>query len=289
MVWLRLTSASLSMSRKNPCSRSHVTNNTHIAYNIMQEQQQSQYRPPSPPINFGMPAQLNTPNTARQLSQATMHFDGLQLDHQFPRRSSMLGQLNLVSPHRSPLLNALANAPLAHNQHSTHICTCPPIAPSPPQAFPLQANNPVANNVYPLPLSPPAQFISSANGFLRQLFHPQPPQKRYQPQNFLPITHAAPAPPDPNFWRFPSVVPSNAVPLVGTSVNLNTVQPVPLSNPHVPTSLRSSFHVQAAARSQNRCYSDHSANIWSYHSEPVVLGVTHRIPHLRLLIWTPRI
>ena len=54
----------------------------------MQEQQQCQYTPPSP-INFGMPTQLNAPNTARQLSQATMHFDGLQLDHQFPRRSSM--------------------------------------------------------------------------------------------------------------------------------------------------------------------------------------------------------
>ena len=79
-------------------SRNNVTNEAHNANNIMQEQQQPQYTPPSPPINFGMPTQLNAPNTARQLSQATMQFDGLQLDHQFPRRSSMPGQLNLVSP-----------------------------------------------------------------------------------------------------------------------------------------------------------------------------------------------
>ena len=55
----------------------------------MQEQRQPQYTLPSPPINFGMPTQLNAPNTALQLSQATMHFDVLQLDHQFPRRLSM--------------------------------------------------------------------------------------------------------------------------------------------------------------------------------------------------------
>ena len=67
-----------------------------------------------------MPTQLNAPNTARQLSQATMHFDGLQLD-QFPRRSSMPEQLFLVSPTHSPPLNALANAPLALNPPQAHI------------------------------------------------------------------------------------------------------------------------------------------------------------------------
>ena len=98
-------------------SRTNVTNNAHNANKFMPAQQQPQYTPPSPPKNFSMPAQLNAPNTARQLSQATMHFDGLQLDHQFARRSSMPGQLNLVAPPRSPPLNALANAPLAPYRH----------------------------------------------------------------------------------------------------------------------------------------------------------------------------
>ena len=165
-----------------------------------------------------MPTQLNAPNTARQLSQTTKHFDDLQLGHQFPRRSSMQGQLNLVSPPRSPPLNALANAPLAPHPPQAHINVpafpspvlnhvpphfplIPPafrFTPSPPQALPLHANIPVKNNVNPLPLSSPAQFISSSNLFVPQLIHPPPPQKRCQPQIFLPITHAAPAPPDPN-------------------------------------------------------------------------------------------
>ena len=64
---------------QKPSSRTNVTNNAHIPNNIMQEQQQQpQYTPPSPPKKFGMPTQLNAPNKARQLSQATMHFDGLQ-------------------------------------------------------------------------------------------------------------------------------------------------------------------------------------------------------------------
>ena len=100
------------------------------------------------------------------------------------------------------------------------------------QALPLHATNPVANNVNLLPHSPPAPFISSANGFVPQLIHPLPPQKCFQPQNFVPITHAPPAPPDPNVWRFPAAVPSNAVPLVRTSANLYTAQPAPLINPH---------------------------------------------------------
>ena len=72
-----------------PISRINVTNKARVANNIMQEQRQPQYTPPSPPINFGSPTQLNAPNTNRQLSQATMLFDGLQLDHHFPRCSSM--------------------------------------------------------------------------------------------------------------------------------------------------------------------------------------------------------
>ena len=95
----------------------------------MQERRQPQYTPTSPPINFGMPTQLNSPNTARKLSQATMHFDGLQLDHQFTRSSSMPGQLNLVSPPRSPHLNTFINAPLALNLQQAHINV--PAPPSP--------------------------------------------------------------------------------------------------------------------------------------------------------------
>ena len=106
---------------QEPSSRNNVTNEARNANNIMQEQQQPQYTPPSPPINFGMPSQLNAPNTARQLSQATMHFDGLQLDHQFLRRSSMPGQLNLVSPPHSPPLDAIVNVPLALNPPQAHI------------------------------------------------------------------------------------------------------------------------------------------------------------------------
>ena len=232
----------------------------------MQEQQQPQYTPPSPPVNFGMPTQLNAPITARQLSQAAMYFNGLQLDHQFPRRSSMPGQLNLVNPPRSPPLNTLVNAPLALNPQQAHIkVPAPPspvlnpapphfplippalrFPPSPPQALPLQATNPVANNVNLLHHPPPAPFISPANVFVPQLIHPALPQKSFQRQNFVPITHAPPAPPHPNVWRFPAAVPSNAVPLVRTSANLYTVQPAPLINPRITTSLHSS-HVQAAA------------------------------------------
>ena len=67
-----------------------------------------------------MLAQLSAPNTARQLSQATMRFDGLLLDDPLVRSSSMPGQLNLVSPPCS-LLNALTNDPLILNQSEAHI------------------------------------------------------------------------------------------------------------------------------------------------------------------------
>ena len=87
---------------QEPSSRTNVTNNAHFANNIIQEQQQPQYTPPSPPLNFCFPTLLNAPNTARQLFQATMHFDDLPLDRKFPRRSSKPGQLNLVSSPRSP-------------------------------------------------------------------------------------------------------------------------------------------------------------------------------------------
>ena len=119
----------LPVHEQEPSSRTDVTNDAHVANNIMQEPRQPQYRPPSPPIKFGMPTQLSAPNTARQLSQATMHFDGLQLNHQFPRRSSMPGQLNLVSPPRSPPLNTLVDAPLALNPQQAHINV--PAPPSP--------------------------------------------------------------------------------------------------------------------------------------------------------------
>ena len=131
---------------QQPSRRTNVTKDAHVANNIMQEQQQPQYTPPSPPVNFGMQTQLNAPNTARQLSQATMHFDGLQLDHQFPRRSSMPGQLNLVSPPRSPPLNTLVNAALALNPQQAHINV--PAPPSPvlngiprTTAFPVNPNS----------------------------------------------------------------------------------------------------------------------------------------------------
>ena len=76
-----------------------------------------------------MPAQQNASNTARHLSQATTHFDGSQLDHHFPRRSGMPGQLNLVNPPHSLPLNALANVPPASNPSQIHINL--PALPSP--------------------------------------------------------------------------------------------------------------------------------------------------------------
>ena len=291
--------ANINLPVHEPSSRTSVTNDAHVANNIMQEQRQPQYTPPSPPINFGMPTQLNAPNTARQLSQATMHFDGLQLDHQFPRRSSMPGQLNLVSPPRSPPLNTLVDAPLALNPQQAHInVPAPPpspvlnpapphfplippafrFPPSPPQALPLQATNSVANNVHLIPHSPPAPFISSANNFVPQLNHPPPPQKSFQPQNFVPITHAPPVPPDPNVWRFPAAVPPNALPLVRTSANLYTVQPAPLINPHISTSHRSP-HAQAAAGAQNYVTSDFmQANPFSSSTGTAPTFVTPIIP-----------
>ena len=128
---------------QEPSSRNNVTNEAHNANNIMQEQQQPQYTPPSPPINIGMTTQLNAPNTARQLSQATMHFDWLQLDHQFPPRSSMPGQLNLVSPPHSPSLNAIVNVPLAPNSPQAHINVPAPIPGFKPRTttFPVNPTN----------------------------------------------------------------------------------------------------------------------------------------------------
>ena len=283
---------------QEPSSRTNVANDAHVANKIKQEQQQPQYTPPSPPVNFGMPTELNASNTTRQLSQATMHFAGLQLDHHFPRRSSMPGQLNLVSPPRSPPLNTLVNAPLALNPQQAHInVPAPPspvlnpapphfplipqafrFPPSPPQALPLSATNPVANNVNMLTHSPLLPFISSANVFVPQLIHPPPPQKSFQPQNFVPITHVTSAPPDPNVWRFPAAEPSNAVPIVRTSANRYTVQTAPLINPHISTSHRSS-HVQTAALSQNYVTSDFmQANPFSSSAGTAPTFVTPIIP-----------
>ena len=136
----------------------------------------------------------------------------------------------------------------------------------------------LANNVNLLPHSPPAPFISSANVFVPQLFHPQPPQKSFQPQNFIPITHEPPATPNPIVWRFPAAVPSNALPLVRTSANLYTVQPAPLINPHITTSLRSS-HVQAATGAQNYVTSDFmQANPFSSSTGTAPTFVTPIIP-----------
>ena len=227
-----------------------------------------------------------------------MHFDGLQLDHQFPQRSSMPGQLNLVSPPRSPPLNTLVNAPLALNPQQAHVnVPAPPspdlnpappqfplippafrFPPSPPQALPLHATNPVENNVNLLPHSPPEPFISSANVFVPQLIHPPPPQKSFQPQNFVPITHAPPAPPNPKVWLFPAAVPSNAVPLVCISAILYTAQPAPLINPHITTWLRSS-HIQATAGAQNYVALDFmQANALSSSTGTAPTSVTPIIP-----------
>ena len=136
----------------------------------------------------------------------------------------------------------------------------------------------MANNINLLPHSQPAPFFSSANIFVPQSIHPPPPRKTYQPQHFLPIAHAAPAPPDPNIWRFPAPVPSNAVSLVRTSANLYTVQPAPLINPHITTSLRSS-HVKAAAGLQNYVTSDFMhANPFSSSTGTAPTFVTPIIP-----------
>ena len=179
----------------------------------------------------------------------------------------MPGQFTLVSAPRSPPLNTLFNAPLAFNPQQAHLnVPTPPspvldpvlphfplippafrIPPSPPQALPLHATNPVENNANLLQHSPPTPFISSANFFVPQLIHPPPQQISFQPQNFEPITHVPSAPPDPNVWRFPAAAPSNEIPFVRTSANSNTGQPALLINPHITTSLRPS-QVQAAAR-----------------------------------------
>ena len=136
----------------------------------------------------------------------------------------------------------------------------------------------MANNVNLLPHSPPAPLITSANVFVPQLTHPPPPQKSFQPQNFVSITHAPPAPPDPIVWRFLAAVPSNAVPVVRTSANLYTAQPAPLINPHITTSLRSS-HVQAAAGAQNYVTSDFmQANPFSSSTGTAPTIVTPIIP-----------
>ena len=144
-----------------------------------------------------MPTQPNAPITARQLSQATMHFDGLQLDHQLPRRSSMPGQLNLVIPPRSAPLNILVNAPLPHNPQHAHInVPAPPspvlnpaplhfplippafrFPPSPPQALPLHAPNPMANNVTPICYP------------ILRLHHSFPPQTFLYPKYFIHRPH----------------------------------------------------------------------------------------------------
>ena len=66
-------------------------------------------------------AQLYAPNTARQLSQAIMRFNGLQLDDQIVCRSSMLGQLNLVCPPHYPPSFTLANDQLIPVEPQEHI------------------------------------------------------------------------------------------------------------------------------------------------------------------------
>ena len=137
---------------QEPSSRTNVTNDAHNANNKTPEQQQPQYTPPSPQVNFGMPTQLNAPNTARPLSQATMHFDGLHLDHQFPRRLSMLGKLNIVSPSHSPPLITHVNAPLALNPQQAHINV-----PAPPSSVlnPAPPHFPLIPPAFRFPPSPP--------------------------------------------------------------------------------------------------------------------------------------
>ena len=187
-----------------------------------------------------------------------MHFNGLQLDHQFPRRSSMSGQLNLVSPPQSPPLNTLLikahkNVPAPPspvlNPAPSHLPLIPPafrFPPPPPQALPLHATN---------LHSPPAPFISSANVFCTSINSTTTTTKEFSAPNFDPITHAPPAPPYPNVWRFPAAVPSNSELLVRISANLYTVHLAPLINPYITASLRSS-HVKAALGAQIYITSD---------------------------------
>ena len=68
------------------------------------------YTTPKTSPALDMLPQLNAPKPARQLSQATLNFDGLQLDVSFARWLGMLKQLSFISPQD----NALANAPLAN-------------------------------------------------------------------------------------------------------------------------------------------------------------------------------
>ena len=128
-VWFGLNrhgqvEANINLTAKRPEETSNgnlVIHSAPLENNIIQEQQQPQHTHPSPPIKFGMAAQLKAPNTARRLFQAAIRFDGLQFDDQLMRRSSMRGQLNLVSPSQSPPLIARAKDPLIPNQSQAHM------------------------------------------------------------------------------------------------------------------------------------------------------------------------
>ena len=162
---------------------------------------------------------FNAQKTARQLSQATMHFEGLQFDDQLVRTSKMPIQLNLVSPPRLTPLNAIANDPLILKQPHSHI-NAPNVSPqvlnsiapqfqlilpafcfapaplSPPQpALPLDAKQ--------LPPSLPAQNIfPPANDFVPYVNYPPAPEHKYTPICSVPSTNAVFPLPNANVWRF---------------------------------------------------------------------------------------
>ena len=240
-----------------------------------------------------------------------MHFDGLQLDDQLVRRTSMPGQLKLVGPPYSQPFNALGNDQLILNQPKAPAIPAlviNPISrqlqlilpafsfaptPPPPPDLPLNVNNPIANNANQLAFSPPAPKICAII-FVPHADYPPGQQHRLMPLNFVPSTDAPLPLPNTNTWRFPASVPANSMSLVGTSVNLNNV---PSINPHVPTSLRSTTNVWAAVRSQTQVSSDFmQPNTFSsststaptFHSHRAsnlssnrCVWVDHRIRHLR--------
>ena len=114
--------------------------------------------------------------------------------------------------------------------------------------------------------------------FLYHYYFIHRPHKRGScPKNFVPIAHVPSAPPYPIVWRFPAAVPSNAVPPLHTSANLYTVQPAPLVNPHITTSLRSS-DVQAAAASQSYVTDFIQPNPFSSCTGTATTSVTPIIP-----------
>ena len=82
-------------------SRNNVMNRAPLETNIMQKQQQPQFTPLSSSMNFALPAQINAPNRARQLSQTTMKCHAVLSNNQIDRKLSMPGTVQPIQYHSS--------------------------------------------------------------------------------------------------------------------------------------------------------------------------------------------